>query len=146
MGGFKTYEKKKQRPDNSTFRVGSVGPRREDNQHTSGILRHRPHGRARGQPKEGMVFNLLAQRINYSNILVDTLTLAFDSYDRDMLSIKAEKFINPVYSIENWTFGRPYRRQPGHKERFLQMEQCRQHSFPYKRISKRTPPDLKTLR
>lgn len=101
MGGFKTYEKKKTTPGQQyVFELDLSAPDvRIIN--TPLVFYGIAHMDGRvDSSKEGMVFNLLAQRINYSNILVDTLTLRLDSYDRDMLSIKAEKFINPVYSIE----------------------------------------------
>lgn len=101
MGGFKTYEKKKVTPGQEYIFELDVSAPDVRIINTPLVFYGIAHMDGRvDSSKEGMVFNLLAQRINYSNILVDTLTLRLDSYDRDMLRIKAEKFINPVYSIE----------------------------------------------
>lgn len=46
-------------------------------------------------------FNLVADRINYNNILLDTLNFNLNTANANVLSIKAQKFLNPVYSIED---------------------------------------------
>lgn len=51
--------------------------------------------------KDDFSFNLVADRINYNNILLDTLNFNLNTANANVLSIKAQKFLNPVYSIEN---------------------------------------------
>ena len=47
--------------------------------------------------------NLLAQRINYQNILLDTLTLSVNTDSVKILDIRAQKLLNPIYSMEDFS-------------------------------------------
>ncbi|MDD4820629.1 MAG: translocation/assembly module TamB domain-containing protein, partial [Flavobacteriales bacterium] len=52
---------------------------------------------------EAADINILAQRVNYNNVLLDTLTMALRTDSVKMLDMKAQKLINPMYSMENFT-------------------------------------------
>lgn len=47
---------------------------------------------------------VLADRINYRDILVDTLQVRLNTALANVLTLQADKFINPVYSIEGLDF------------------------------------------
>ena len=46
-------------------------------------------------------FNLTADRINYRDVLIDTLNFHLNTATANVLNVKAQKLLNPVYSIEN---------------------------------------------
>ena len=47
--------------------------------------------------------DVVAQRINYKNILLDTLSMHLDTDEEKTLTFTAEKMINPLYSMQNFT-------------------------------------------
>ena len=105
LSGFKIYQKKTVTPGQRYDFQLNIAASNVKVVNTPLIFDGQTHlGGRVDTSQDDFSFDMLAERINYRNILVDTLQFRLNTTKANVLSVKAQKFINPVYSIEDLDF------------------------------------------
>lgn len=105
LSGFKTYRKKTVTPGQRYDFQLNIAASNVKVVNTPLVFDGQTHlGGKVDTSQDDFSFDILADRINYRNILVDTLQFRLNTANANVLSVKAQKFINPVYSIEDLDF------------------------------------------
>ena len=101
LSGFKAYRKKEVTPGQQYDFQFHITASNVKIVNTPLIFDGRTHFGGRVDTSgDDFSLEVLADRINYRDILVDTLQVRLNTALANVLTLQADKFINPVYSIE----------------------------------------------
>lgn len=105
LSGFKAYRKKEVTPGQQYDFQFHITASNVKIVNTPLIFDGRTHFGGRVDTSgDDFSLEILADRINYRDILVDTLQVRLNTALANVLTLQADKFINPVYSIEGLDF------------------------------------------